>query len=198
MQPQARRPSREEAPRKGVSGRGDRAFCFPVLHQRRLQVRSLRVFTYCGSELLGVQLPALQWMHWGWHHCSARRQRIPCGLHRVQRQMALCSNSTQVCTHTALERLHAPPAEGFTQPGIGHHEHPRCEVCDRITYNLACLRCGLRICDRCTYRGSECMCAFMPNKKPRVGSIELVAGVVISFASADDKAVGDQIVDCDP
>ena len=88
-------------------------------------------------------------------------------------------------------------AEGITSPGIGHHAYPTCEVCSRITYNLACRGCGLRICNHCADRGRECMCAFMPNKKPRVGSVDLVAGELIGFASAGAKAVGDQFVDSD-
>ena len=38
------------------------------------------------------------------------------------------------------------------------HEVPRCETCDNECYNLACRKCGLRICDRCWDNGDGCMC----------------------------------------
>ena len=35
---------------------------------------------------------------------------------------------------------------------------PQCEVCQEDTYNLACQRCRLRICNACRSRGHLCAC----------------------------------------
>ena len=38
------------------------------------------------------------------------------------------------------------------------HQIPECELCQEETYNLACERCKLRICNACSSRGHYCAC----------------------------------------
>ena len=48
---------------------------------------------------------------------------------------------------------------------ISDHQVPRCEVCTRETYALACRTCGLRICASCELDGSQCECYYWRDRQ---------------------------------
>ena len=48
---------------------------------------------------------------------------------------------------------------------ISDHQVPRCEVCTRETYALACRTCGLRICASCELDGSQCVCYYWRDRE---------------------------------
>ena len=87
--------------------------------------------------------------------------------------LALCkflryANDEALTTMTTMKHLMMAKDAALDRAlhqGPSDHQVPRCEVCARETYALACRTCGLRICAGCELGGSQCVCYYWRDRQ---------------------------------